>query len=482
MGIVIYNTLTQKKERFIPIRQGHVGMYVCGITAYDYCHIGHARSAIIFDVISRYLRHRGYQVTYVKNYTDIDDKIIARAAREQVPIQDITNRFIAEHDRDMAALGVLKPTYTPRATDHIGHMIELISNLVSRGLAYDTPEGDVYFAVDKLPGYGKLSHRTLDEMAAGARVEVNERKHHPLDFALWKAAKEGEPSWDSPWGKGRPGWHTECVVMSRRYLGETFDIHGGGEDLIFPHHENEIAQAEGASGQPLAHYWMHNGFIRVSGEKMSKSLGNVTTIRELVKKWHPEVIRLFLLQSHYRSPIDISENSLGEARRALKRYYSSIKALLSRKSIAPSGNLTKDDEGLMETFEKLRGQFQEAMDDDFNTARALGYVFETLHLFNNYLSKKGNLKVLEKAEELFSEIGSVLGLFQENPQDFLSEDTSKTAQRLGLEVAEIEQWVAKRQEARARKDWEKADEIREKLKSLRVELRDTPTGTEWSFD
>jgi cysteinyl-tRNA synthetase len=296
-----YNTLTKRKEAFAPLADGRVGIYVCGITAYDLCHVGHARSAVVFDVITRYLRYRGFDVVYVKNYTDVDDKIIDRAAREGVDIGEIAGRYIREHDRDMDALGVERPTVTPRATEHIDGMVKLITTLIEKGLAY-VVDGDVYYAVERFPGYGKLSGRSLDDMMAGARVEVDEKKRNPLDFALWKKSKEGEPWWESPWGRGRPGWHIECSVMSQHYLGETFDIHGGGEDLIFPHHENEIAQSEGATGKPFARYWIHNGFIKVRSEKMSKSLGNVFTIREILELHHPEVLRLFILQGITRAP------------------------------------------------------------------------------------------------------------------------------------------------------------------------------------
>ncbi|MCX7981303.1 MAG: cysteine--tRNA ligase [Syntrophales bacterium] len=478
MSIVIYNTLSKKKEVFEPINTNRVGIYVCGITAYDYCHLGHARSAIVFDVIVRYLRYRGFKVTFVKNFTDIDDKIIARASREGKTIYEIAHRFIEAHDRDMEHLRVLPPDFTPRATDHINDMIELISRLVARGLAYETPEGDVYFAVNKYPNYGKLSHRNLEEMEAGARVEPTKRKRHPLDFALWKCSKEGEPAWESPWGKGRPGWHTECIVMSRHFLGETFDIHGGGEDLIFPHHENEIAQAEGVSNKPLARYWLHNGFIRVSGEKMSKSLGNVTTIKDILELWHPEIIRFFVLQSHYRSPIDISEVSLSEARTALRRFYTAKQAMLAHLS---KGNNEEDPE-MLAALERTKSKFIDAMDDDFNTARAIGYVFDFVRAFNNYLLRNPSKKVIIKAIETINEMGNVLGLFQEEPQTFLGADRERALRRYELDRGLIEQLIAERNEARSEKNWSRADEIRKILSSMRITLKDTPTGTEWSVD
>ena len=326
MSIKIFHTATRKKEVFQPIQEGKVGIYVCGITAYDVCHIGHARAAVVFDVVVRHLRSRGYQVTYVKNFTDIDDKIITRAQKEGVIFSEIAERFITLHNEDMAALGVETPTITPKATEHMDDMIALINVLMEKGFAYAV-DGDVYFAVNNFRQYGGLSGRNLDEMQAGARVDVNDKKKNPMDFALWKASKEGEPFWESPWGKGRPGWHIECSAMSRRYLGETFDIHGGGEDLIFPHHENEIAQSQAATGKPLANYWMHNGFVKVNSEKMSKSLGNIFPIREILKNYHPEVLRLFMLQSHYRSPVDYSTDSLNEARAGLIRCYTTLQQL-----------------------------------------------------------------------------------------------------------------------------------------------------------
>src|SRR5512136_1935626 len=312
MSIRLYNSLTKKKETFDPITAGKVGIYVCGITAYDVCHVGHARSAVVFDIITRYFGYRGYHVTYVKNFTDVDDKIIVKANTEGKSISEIAERYIREHDEDMQALKIERPTAAPRATEHINGMINLISILLEKGLAYEV-EGDVYYAVENFEGYGKLSGRSLEDMMAGARVDVSEKKRNPLDFALWKASKEGEPWWESPWGKGRPGWHIECSVMSQRYLGETFDIHGGGEDLIFPHHENEIAQSEGATGRPLANYWCENGMVNLTGEKMSKSTGNLFFIDDLVRNVEPEVVRYYLLSTHYRSPIEFSQERLAEA-------------------------------------------------------------------------------------------------------------------------------------------------------------------------
>ena len=376
MTLKLYNTMTRRKEEFKPLVPGKIGIYACGITAYDVCHVGHARSAVVFDVITRYLRDRGYVVTFVKNFTDVDDKIIQKSRTEGVGISEISERYIREHNEDMEKLGVARPTVSPRATEHIDGMINLIRRLMDRGLAYEA-DGDVYYAVDKFKGYGKLSGRNLDEMMAGARVDVNDKKNNPLDFALWKASKEGEPWWESPWGKGRPGWHIECSVMSQHFLGDTFDIHGGGEDLIFPHHENEIAQSEGSTGKPLANFWVHNGFVKVNSEKMSKSLNNFFTIREMLNSYHPEVLRLYLLQSHYRSPVDFSEDSLTEARQGMGRFYNTLKNIKDLRSghdrttgMNPA-KLSGKTRELYLKLSSLPASFVEAMDDDFNTARAL---------------------------------------------------------------------------------------------------------------
>ncbi|NWF54628.1 MAG: cysteine--tRNA ligase, partial [Syntrophaceae bacterium] len=394
MPLKIYNTLTKKKEEFVPLEEGKVRMYVCGVTVYDRCHIGHARAAVVFDVIYRFLRHLGYGVTYVQNYTDVDDKIINRANQEGVPSQVIAERYIQEHGQDMAALGMEKPTHQPKATENIPQIIDLIQRLVDKGVAYPV-NGDVYFSVEKFGPYGKLSGRDLEEMQAGARVEVDERKKNPLDFALWKASKPGEPEWESPWGKGRPGWHIECSAMSQRYLGESFDIHGGGKDLIFPHHENEIAQSEAATGKPFVRYWVHNGFVNINQEKMSKSLGNILPIGELLREHHPEALRLFLLSSHYRSPVDFSPQHMAEANANLDRFYSAllgIEELLSGKAEASPLNPASLKGAAKEVFEKTsktRESFEEAMRDDFNTALALGYLHDLTRLLNRVLADKG---------------------------------------------------------------------------------------------
>ncbi len=483
----IFNTQTRKKEDFTPVREGKVGIYVCGITAYDVCHVGHARSAVVFDVITRYLRYSGYEVTYVKNFTDVDDKIIDRARREQRGIAEIAEKYIRAHDEDMDALGVARPTVTPRATEHIDGMIRMVETLIGKGLAYAV-DGDIYYAVEKFPGYGKLSGRALEDMMAGARVDVNEKKRNPLDFALWKASKEGEPWWDSPWGHGRPGWHLECSVMSQRYLGDTFDIHGGGEDLIFPHHENEIAQSEGATGKSLARLWVHNGFVRVNSEKMSKSLGNFFTIRDILKQYDAEVLRLFLLTSHYRSPVDFSDAALAEARQGMDRFYATLKMLgehlTGGQDIGATDERSRKDREITEQVHTLRERFREAMDDDFNTARAIGFLFDTIRLLNTSLTGKGaeaSPVVLEQAGSALREIGAVLGLFGEEPDVYLHRDREREAAKRGLSPTEIETLIAERRAARDAKEWQRADEIREGLAAQGVILKDTPTATTWKI-
>jgi len=492
MSLKIYNTATRTKEVFEPIQQGRVGIYVCGITAYDVCHVGHARAAIVFDVVARYLQTTGYQVTYVKNFTDIDDKIIDRANREGVDFTEIAQRYMQAYEEDMAALGIQPPTVAPKATEHIGDMIALIKNLEDRGYAYCV-DGDVYFAIQRDPDYGKLSGRNLEEMMAGARVEINDKKRSPLDFALWKKSKAGEPFWESPWGKGRPGWHIECSAMSRRYLGETFDIHGGGEDLIFPHHENESAQSRAATGKPLAHYWMHNGFVKINSEKMSKSLGNIFPIREILTMYHPEILRLFILQSHYRSPIDYSDSALNETRSALIRSYTALKLvkdILHQKRVdqaksTPDG--ATREEKVAAALKELRNKFNAAMDDDFNTAQALGYVFETVRLLNQIATEKGartaeNMKLLVSAKNTLDYFGSVLGVFQSDPDQFFDTDKEQQLDKRGLKAEIIEEKIHQRNLARAAKDWATADAIRAQLAELHVVLKDSAQGTQWIIE
>ena len=493
MSQKIFNTATRKKEIFQPIKEGAVGIYVCGITAYDVCHVGHARAAIVFDVVVRYLRTRGYQVTYVKNFTDIDDKIIDRANKEGVNFTEISERYIKLHNEDMAALGVATPTVTPKATEHMEEMIALIGVLEKKGYAYCV-DGDVYFAINSYAQYGGLSGRNLEEMIAGARVDVNDKKKNPLDFALWKKSKEGEPFWESPWGKGRPGWHIECSAMSRRYLGETFDIHGGGEDLIFPHHENEIAQSQAATGKPLANYWMHNGFVKINSEKMSKSLGNIFPVREILKKYHPEILRLFMLQSHYRSPVDYSDSSLNEARSSLIRCYTTLQLLKYAQ-----GNLAADTTPVMQQksaqqdnyiskFKDLADKFDAALDDDFNTAQALGHVFDMVRLTNNFIADEKNMPAFNKAEilaaakKIFDHFGAVLGIFQNDADQFFLSDKETELRKRGLNVEEIESLIKKRQVARETKDWARADAIRKELAGLHIVLKDSANQTSWIIE
>jgi len=460
-------------------------MYACGVTVYDLCHIGHARSAVVFDVIYRYLQYKGYEVTYVRNFTDVDDKIINRAQEEGVSTEEIATRYIEEFSTDMGALGLQKPTVEPKATEHIAEMIALVERLIEKGHAYHV-EGDVYYAVESFPEYGKLSKRTLDEMQAGARVQVDEKKHNPLDFALWKAAKPGEPSWAAPWGKGRPGWHIECSAMSQKYLGDTLDIHGGGKDLIFPHHENEIAQAEGATGRPFVRFWLHNGFVNIAKEKMSKSLGNFLTIKEILKDYHPEVVRLFLLSRHYRSPIDYSSQGMEEARRNLERFYQTLAGidgvLANEKPSEPiAEGLSPEEMAVYRRAEEFTKHFEEAMDDDFNTAVAIAVLFELGHDLNRLLQNPSPHapQVLHKGREAFTVAGEVLGIFQEGPQAFLESERVRRTEALTLSEKEIEKLIKEREEARKNKAWARADEIRDQLASQGIVLEDGPQGTTW---
>ena len=494
MTIRIHNTLTGKKEEFISLYEKKAGMYVCGVTVYDLCHIGHARSAIVFDTIYRYFRYRGVDVTFVRNFTDIDDKIIKRANEEGVDYKTVAEKYIGEFDIDMGALGLEKPSVEPRATEHIPDMIRLISALIQKGFAYRS-NGDVLFSVEKFKDYGKLSKRNIEEMQAGARVEIDEKKENPLDFALWKASKPGEPYWESPWGKGRPGWHIECSVMSQKYLGETFDIHGGGRDLIFPHHENEIAQSEAASGKPFARYWIHNGFVNINKEKMSKSLGNILTIKEILKDWHPEVLRLFFLSHHYRSPVDFSEDSFLEARSGLDRFYMTLKSVKDEIARIPPPSSGEDKGGghvhipseCRKAIESFQIRFEEAMDDDFNTAQALGYFYDLQTHLNSLLTlSKGKpyeeiISLLKTGLDHFSKTGWVFGLFREEPGDYLARQRKDGLRRLNLTEEEIKRSIEERNLARKEKNWKRADEIRNDLLSKGIVLEDTPTGTEWKI-
>jgi cysteinyl-tRNA synthetase len=481
--------VTGKKEDFVPLHDKKVGMYVCGVTVYDLCHIGHARSAIVFDTIHRHFRYREYDVTYVRNFTDIDDKIIRRANEEGVDCKTIADKYIHEFNIDMGGLGLEKPTVEPRATEHIPEMIQLISTLVEKGSAYQSG-GDVFFSVERFKDYGKLSKRNLEEMQAGARVEVDEKKENPLDFALWKASKPGEPSWESPWGKGRPGWHIECSVMSQKYLGKTLDIHGGGRDLIFPHHENEIAQSEAATGKPFVRYWIHNGFVNINKEKMSKSLGNILTIKEILKDWHPEVLRLFFLSHHYRSPVDYSDDSFTEAKSGLDRFYSTLNAIQEELKKPTVSNKKTDPsviENIRQAIESFQSRFEEAMDDDFNTAQALGYFYDLQTQLNSLLSlSKGNpteeiASLLRMGLTYFSNMGWVFGLFRDDPKKYLDQQKKEGLKKLKLSEEEILKFIEERNAARKEKNWKRSDKIRNDLLSKRIILEDSPSGTIWKI-
>jgi cysteinyl-tRNA synthetase len=458
MALTVYNTLTRSKEQFTPIEPGKVRMYVCGMTVYDYCHLGHARVLVAFDVITRYLRVRGYDVIYVRNITDIDDKILRRAAENGEPYTSLTARFIDAMREDEKRLGVLSPTIEPRATQYIDEMFALIEKLIAKDYAYRADNGDVYYAVSKFAGYGKLSGKNPDELLAGARVEIDEAKRDPRDFALWKAAKPNEEAvWNSPWGPGRPGWHIECSAMSGKCLGETFDIHGGGPDLRFPHHENEIAQSEAAHGKHYVNYWMHAGAVRVDGEKMSKSLGNFFTIREILDKYDPEVVRYFLISSHYRSEIDYSQESLQEARSGLDRFYNAIKEFSD----------IEIDRAILRNS-AFYDRFVQAMDDDFNTREALSVMFDLVSALN----KASDAALKRRLAIELKTLGQLLGLLQQNPSDYLH--------GIGpIDGTEIEALIAERLQARKDKNFALSDKIRDELKSRGVVLEDGPNGTTW---
>ena len=485
MALRVYNTLSARKEEFVPLTPGEVKMYVCGVTVYDHSHIGHARANVVFDVIYRYLRTR-YAVTYVRNYTDIDDKIINRANKEGVTYDVISERYIKAFDEDMARLGLVRPTVEPKSTEHIGEIIAIVQRLVDKGFAYQAG-GDVYFCVQKFDSYLKLSKRNLDEMQAGARIEVDERKRHPMDFALWKEAKPGEPFWESPWGKGRPGWHIECSAMSMKYLGESFDIHGGGKDLIFPHHENQIAQSEAANGKQFVKYWLHNGFVNINAEKMSKSLGNFFTIKDVLEKYDAEVLRFFLLSAHYRSPLDFSDQNLSEAGTGLERIYSTLAAigrLGGEVAGADALPATEAERDLHEKLDGFMGRFEQAMDDDFNTAQVLGIVFDLTRGANRVLTEDGGESAAARSmfgavRNMVGEVGGVLGLFTSEPAEYLERIKGRKVAEMEVSAAEIEQLIAERADARKAKNFARSDEIRDYLLSRNIILLDGPQGTTW---
>ncbi len=475
MTLRVYNTLSKKKELFESIEPGKVRMYVCGPTVYDSCHIGHARSVVVFDVIVRYLESQNFDVTYVRNFTDVDDKIIKRANEMGIDSRDVAEKYIAEFQEDMDALNVKRPDKEPKATEHIQHIISVIEKLMEKGIAYQV-DGDVYYSVALFEDYGKLSGRKLEDMEAGARVDVDERKKNPFDFALWKSAKPDEPYWESPWGRGRPGWHIECSAMNYEHLGETLDIHGGGKDLIFPHHENEIAQSEGAFGVQFVKYWIHNGFVNIDQEKMSKSLGNFKMIKDVIKTYHPEMIRLFLLSNHYRSPIDFTDKAMDEAGAGLNKIY----ALLQR----VEEHLGSPDDQPMQSAE-LWDRFKEAMDDDFNSARGIGILFETIRNTNRLLDKNSSASDPELENTLASiradilRIGGVLGILSESPEDYFDHKKSSAIENKSIDTDLIDQLIQERTAARKSKDFATADRIRKELDEMNIVIEDRSDGTVW---
>ncbi|PIQ99340.1 MAG: cysteine--tRNA ligase [Nitrospinae bacterium CG11_big_fil_rev_8_21_14_0_20_45_15] len=478
----IFNTQSGKKEEFVPLIPGRVSMYVCGVTVYDYCHVGHARSAVAFDVIYRYLKRLGYDVNFVRNFTDIDDKIIKRANERGVPWTDITREFIDAFYEDMGRLNIEKPSNEPLATDHIHDMLAMISTLIERGHAYPA-DGDVFYSVRSFKDYGQLSGKNIEDLQSGARIDVNETKKDPLDFALWKKSKPGEPFWDSPWGQGRPGWHIECSAMSAKLLGETFDIHGGGKDLVFPHHENEVAQSCGATGHKPVRYWMHNGFVNIDKEKMSKSLDNFFTIREIFEKFHPETLRLFLISCQYRGPIDFSQHNLEEAEKVATRFYEALEsaqALLDKRTEVNLPNLEKD----IEAHSLLSG-FDEAMCDDFNTAVAIAHMNEALKALNPCLQKANpdinNVRKIAVISGALRKVGNLLGLFHSSPEDFKATAFNRKKAESGIDPAKVEALILERNNARAEKNWAVADQKRDELIALGVILEDGPEGTTWKL-
>ena len=461
----IYNTQTRRKEEFKPIEPGKVRIYCCGPTVYNYFHIGNARPFIVFDTLRRYLEHKGYEVKYVQNFTDIDDKMIRRANEEGITVKELGDRFIKEYYTDADALGIERATVNPRATEHIADIIALIEKLIDKGLAYACDNGDVYYNTQAFPGYGKLCGQNLEDLESGARIDVDPNKRHPMDFAVWKAQKPGEPAWESPWGMGRPGWHIECSAMSMKYLGETLDIHCGGKDLVFPHHENEIAQSEGATGKPFVHYWMHNGFINVDNQKMSKSLGNFFTVRDVAEKFGYEPIKYLMLSSHYRSPINYSYDIITQCIAALQRLHNCRDhmdfALTTAVDAAGEG-----DAAFMKEIDQCVEKFITVMDDDLNTADGITALFDMVKIINTYLTEPRSKEAVNYAIRRFDELTDVLGLLYNRKTEDLD--------------AEIEDLIAQRQAARAAKNFAEADRIRDELKARGIELKDTPQGVQWT--
>ena len=463
----IFNSMSRQKEEFVPIQPGKVSIYACGPTVYNFIHVGNARPIILFDVLRRYFEYRGYDVTFVQNFTDVDDKIIKRANEEGITSQEVAEKYIQEYFTDAQGLGVRPATIHPKATENMQQIIDMVQTLIDKGYAYPVENGDVYYRTLKFKGYGKLSHQPIEDLQSGARIAVGDVKENPLDFALWKAAKPGEPAWDSPWGPGRTGWHIECSAMSNRYLGKTIDIHCGGEDLQFPHHENEIAQSEAANGCEFVHYWMHNGFLNIDNRKMSKSLGNFFTVREAAEAYGYETIRLFMLSAHYRSPLNYSADILHQAQNSLDRLYSAEDHLKYLAANGAEGDKNAAEAALADTFDSYRQRFDEAMDDDFNTANAISVLFELVRAINiatadeNQPTKAGAQACLDMVHEFTD----VLGLLYSRKEESLDE--------------KVEQMIADRQAARAAKNWAEADRIRDELKAMGIELKDTKQGVQW---
>ncbi|HBG6480336.1 TPA: cysteine--tRNA ligase [Clostridioides difficile] len=460
----VYNTLTRTKEEFVPLEEGKVKMYVCGPTVYNYIHIGNARPFIIFDTLRRYLEYRGYDVTYVQNFTDVDDKIINRSHEEGISPEEVAAKYIKEYFVDCDGLGIKRATVHPQVTDNIQQIIEFIKELEDKGYAYAV-NGDVYFDTNKFEGYGKLSGQKQEDLEAGARTEVNDQKRHPMDFVLWKAKKEGEPGWDSPWGEGRPGWHIECSVMSKRYLGETIDIHAGGQDLTFPHHENEIAQSEARSGKTFSKYWMHNGYININDEKMSKSKGNFFTVRDISKLYDLEIVRFFMLSAHYRNPVNFSDEMLNQAKAGLERLYNTKEKLEFTLSNLVESPLTEKEVELVKELDDFRQKFIDAMDDDVNTADAVSVIFELAKLINSNVDENSSLEFAKKCLDEFNELTGVLNIVNKKKDTVLDKD--------------IEELIQKRTDAKKNKEFQLADDIRQQLLDMGIVLEDTRQGVKW---
>ncbi|SHE75904.1 cysteinyl-tRNA synthetase [Caloramator proteoclasticus DSM 10124] len=464
MGIKVFNTMTRQKEDFVTVEPNVVKMYVCGPTVYNFFHIGNARTFIVFDTIRRYLEYRGYQVKFIQNFTDIDDKMIKRANEEGVTVKDVAEKYIGEYYKDADALNLKRATVNPRATEYINEIIKFVKDLEDKGFAYAV-DGDVYFDTTKFKEYGKLSHQSIEDLEAGARIEVDERKRNPMDFALWKAKKEGEPAWQSPWGEGRPGWHIECSTMACSLLGETIDIHGGGADLVFPHHENEIAQSEARNGKPFARYWMHAAYLNVNNQKMSKSLNNFFTAREILEKYDAEVIRMFMLSGHYRNPINFSLDLLEQARAGLERIYNSISNLEHVIEVSKYDAMKEEEKTFSLKLDEYRNRFIDVMDDDFNTADAISVIFDMVRDINSNINLESSKEIAKKALDLIRELGSPLAILQKNTKESLDE--------------EIERLIEERQRARKEKNFALADKIRDDLKAMGIILEDTPQGVRW---